>query len=327
MSYLRIDNISKQYDKQHIALKDVGFSLQKGAVISVLGESGSGKTTLLKIIAGLEVQDQGAVYLEGEKILNPTEKLVSGYDEIKLIHQNHHLYPNSTVEENIGRPLLLYDKDYRRERVEEILRMLNLTAHRHKLPKAMSGGQQQKVAIGRALSIEPEVLLLDEPFSSLDAIQKRDLIEELRQLFEDMEMTVIFVTHDLDDALLMSKELYILQQGRLVQQGVPGDIFRNPKNLYTAQLFSHLNPMPGEEGKFIRPSDIKISQGEGLEATVLADQYLIHFTQLTVKLSGSGLLWKVEDQERIYRKGDKVRLSFREEHVIDFEGSGVSLGL
>jgi ABC-type sugar transport system ATPase subunit len=322
MTYLRIQDISKQYDEKNIALTDVDFSLEKGEVISVLGESGSGKSTLLNIIAGLETQDKGRVYLADEKILNPSEKLVSGYDEIKLIHQQYHLYPNSTVEENIGRPLLLYDKKYRKERVEEILEMLNLTQHRDKLPKYLSGGQQQKVAIGRALSIEPEVLLLDEPFSSLDTIQKRDLIEEMRHLFEDSEMTVIFVTHDLDDALLMSKELYILQKGRLVQHGSPREIFRKPKNLYTAQLFSHLNPIPGNDGAYIRPSDIKVEEDGMLKARVLADQYLIHYTQLTVILEDSRMVWKVEDQERLYRKGDRIKLSYLEGHTISFEKEG-----
>ncbi|MBT0811184.1 ABC transporter ATP-binding protein [Litoribacter ruber] len=319
MSYLKIDNISKQYDEKNIALRQVGFALKKGEVVSVLGESGSGKSTLLRIIAGLEIQDEGRVYLEDEKILNPAEKLVAGYDEIKLIHQQYKLYLNSTVEENIGRPLLLYDKDYRRERVEEILQMLNLHAFRHKLPKQLSGGQQQKVAIGRALSIEPEVLLLDEPFSSLDTIQKRELIEELRHIFEDSDMTVIFVTHDLDDALLMSKKLFILKDGELVQKGAPRDIFRKPKNLYTAQLFSHLNPIPGNGEAFIRPSDVKIEKVDGrLEAEIISAQYLIHYTQLTVRLKDSDVIWKVEDQNRLYQKGDYIGLSFQEENIISF---------
>ncbi|WP_143962248.1 ABC transporter ATP-binding protein [Litoribacter populi] len=322
MSYLNIENLSKQYDEKNIALKQVGFSLGKGEVVSVLGESGSGKSTLLKIIAGLETQDEGRVFLADEKILNPSEKLVAGYDEIKLIHQQYKLYLNSTVEENIGRPLLLYDKEYRKERVEEILEMLNLSDFRHKYPKQLSGGQQQKVAIGRALSIEPEVLLLDEPFSSLDTIQKRVLIEELRHIFVDSEMTVVFVTHDLDDALLMSKKLFILKSGELVQHGSPKEIFRNPKNLYTAQLFSHLNPLPQNEGAYLRPSDVKIEESGLLKAEIITAQYLIHYTQLTVRLEESGVVWKIEDQERLYKKGDVIQLSFLEDNIISFEKSG-----
>jgi len=319
MNYLQISNLSKKYEGGFEALKEVSFSLEKGDVVSMIGESGSGKSTLLRIIAGLEVQDGGEVHLGDIKILNPAQKLVSGYDEIKLIHQDNHLYPNSTVEENISRPLLLYDKEYRKERVETVLRLLNLNAFRDKFPRQLSGGQQQKVAIGRALIIEPEVLLLDEPFSSLDTIQKRELIEEMRHIFEDTEMTVIFVTHDLDDALLMSKSLYILQKGELVQHGTPSEIFRKPQNFYTAQLFSHLNPL-GKNGEgYIRPSDVRLSSnGKGRAAKVVNSQYLVHYNLLTVKLKNGDTLWKIEDFERKYGKGESVFLIFEEEKVINF---------
>ena len=318
MSYLHISDLSKKYEEGFQALKEVSFSLAKGEVVSMIGESGSGKSTLLRIIAGLEVQDAGEVHLGDTKILNPTQKLVSGYDEIKLIHQDNHLYPNSTVEENISRPLLMYDKEYRKERVEAVLKLLNLNVFRDKFPRQLSGGQQQKVAIGRALIIEPEVLLLDEPFSSLDTIQKRELIEEMRHIFEDTDMTVIFVTHDLDDALLMSKSLYILQKGMLVQHGTPNEIFRKPENLYTAQLFSHLNPLNGEG--FIRPSDISLtSSGKGLVGKVMNSQYLVHYNLLTVKLEKENVLWKIEDFKREYGKGEVVFINYEEEKVIKFK--------
>jgi len=319
MSYLHISDLSKKYEEGFQALKEVTFSLAKGDVVSMIGESGSGKSTLLRIIAGLEVQEVGEVHLGDTKILNPAQKLVSGYDEIKLIHQDNHLYPNSTVEENISRPLLMYDKEYRKERVEAVLRLLNLNPFRDKFPRQLSGGQQQKVAIGRALIIEPEVLLLDEPFSSLDTIQKRELIEEMRHIFEDTEMTVIFVTHDLDDALLMSKSLYILQKGELVQHGTPGEIFRKPQNLYTAQLFSHLNPL-GKNGEgYIRPSDVRLSShGNGWPGKVVNSQYLIHYNLLTVELEKKNAFWKIEDFERKYGRGEKVFLKFEEEKVIKF---------
>ena len=112
MSFFTIQQIRKTYPDQ-VALHDFSLNIQKGSLLSIVGESGSGKSTLLRILAGLEKQDSGSVYLQGEKILNPSEKLVAGYDEIKLIHQDYHLYPNSTVEENIARPLLLYDKKIR----------------------------------------------------------------------------------------------------------------------------------------------------------------------------------------------------------------------
>lgn len=317
MSYLQISAISKKYEKGYDALMGVSLSLEKGKVLSMIGESGSGKSTLLRIIAGLEVQDKGEVYLGKTKILNPSQKLVSGYDEIKLIHQGNHLYPNSTVEENISRPLLMYDKDYRSERVEHILEMLNLTQFKNKYPRQLSGGQQQKVAIGRAMSIEPEVLLLDEPFSSLDTIQKRELIEELRHIFEQMEMTVIFVTHDLDDALMMSGNLVILQKGEIVQEGKANDIFRNPANHYTAKLFSHLNPVVGKEYTFIRPMDILLNQKGNIVGKVVEKQFLVHYNQLTVLMEW-GEKWKVEDKDRVWEVGAELHLDWEEGKEITF---------
>ena len=317
MSYLQISEISKKYEVEHHALRNVSLSLEKGEVVSMIGESGSGKSTLLRIIAGLEVQGSGEVYLGETEILNPSQKLVSGYDEIKLIHQGNHLYPNSTVEENISRPLLMYDKDYRSERVEQILEMLNLTQFRNKYPRQLSGGQQQKVAIGRAMSIEPEVLLLDEPFSSLDTIQKRELIEELRHIFDQMEMTVIFVTHDLDDALMMSGKLIILQKGKIVQEGKANDIFRNPANHYTAKLFSHLNPVKGKEDTFIRPMDIAIEKEGKILGKVVEKQFLVHYNQLTILMEW-GEKWKVEDKDRIWDLDQELYLDWEEGKEITF---------
>jgi len=317
MSYLQVSDIHKNYDKGHQALANVSLSLDKGEVVSMIGESGSGKSTLLRIIAGLEVQDGGEVYLGDTKILNPSQKLVSGYDEIKLIHQGNHLYPNSSVEENISRPLLMYDKSYRKERVNQILEMLSLTSFKDKFPRQLSGGQQQKVAIGRAMGIEPEVLLLDEPFSSLDTIQKRELIEELRNIFEQMEMTVIFVTHDLDDALMMSGNLVILHKGQIVQEGKAYDVFRNPATHYTAKLFSHLNPIGNKEDTFIRPMDIQIQKKGVLSGKVIEKQFLIHYNQLTLIME-NGVKWKVEDKERNWEIGDSLTLGWDEEKEIVF---------
>ncbi|WP_186757475.1 ABC transporter ATP-binding protein [Echinicola salinicaeni] len=319
MSFLKVSQVSKQYDEENIALQEFSLQVHKGGVVSMVGESGSGKSSLLRIIAGLEVQNSGVVHLGDQKILNPKEKLVPGYDEIQLIHQEYKLYPNSSVEENIARPLLLYNKDYQRERVEQLLDLLSLQAHRDKKPRQLSGGQQQKVAIGRALSIEPEVLLLDEPFSSLDAIQKRELIEELKLIFEELDVTVIFVTHDVDDALLMSEELMIIQKGKLSQQGNVRDIFRNPVNEYVAKLFGNLNEIPGEEKTYVRPSDLTINERDGLKARVEKQQYLIHYNLLTVELEEGNLKWKVEDTARKFQVGDDIILDYDPLKLIRFD--------
>src|SRR5690606_8804912 len=183
---------------------------------------------------GLESQNQGAVYLNGKRILNPTEKLVAGHDEIRLVHQHKNFYPHSTVEENIARPLLPYEKEYKAERVEFILDLLGFHEHRHKLPRHLSGGQQQKLAIGIALSTEPAIMLLDEPFSGLDLIQKRQLMEVLREIFDKLRMTVLVVTHDMEDALSLTDRLAIIKSGRLIQKGKSQKIHESPINEYVA---------------------------------------------------------------------------------------------
>ncbi|RZS96126.1 ABC transporter ATP-binding protein [Cecembia calidifontis] len=315
MTYLRLDKIQKSYENGQPVLKEFSLNLEKGQVVSLIGESGSGKSTLLRIVAGLENRNDGEVYLEGMRIANPKEKLVPGYDEIQLVYQDYHLYPNSSVEENIARPLLLYDKSYKEKRVKTLLKLLGLEKYKEKLPRQLSGGQQQKVAIGKALSLEPQVLLLDEPFSSLDTIQRRELISELREMFVALKVTVLFVTHDLDDALQMSNDLVLVQQGKLIQKGHPEEIFTKPKNLYAAKLFSHLNPLPGDQHCYIRPSDIQLYKSTGIPAKVKERQYLVHYNQLTIQL-GTGEIWKVEDKKREFFPGQKIFLKWDAGKVI-----------
>lgn len=309
MAYLSIQKISKSYIPELTLLNNFSLEIEKGQVVALVGESGSGKSTLLRIIAGLENKDSGEVFIGDLKIQSPNERLVPGYDEVQLVYQDYHLYQYSTVEENIKRPLLLYDKDYKNNRIKTLLNLLGLEKLKEQLPKQLSGGQQQKVAIGRALSIEPQVLLLDEPFSNLDTIQRRELIAELKTMFAKLEVTVIFVTHDLDDALQMSSDLVILQDGKLIQHGKPEEIFSNPKNLYAAKLFSHLNPLPENPKKYIRPSDVMLYKTAGLKAKILGKQYLVHFNQLLVRLP-NGNTWLVEDKKRVFEVGDLVYLKW-----------------
>jgi iron(III) transport system ATP-binding protein len=319
MNFLSIQGLSKLYENNIPALTDFSLEISKGTIWSIVGESGSGKSTLLKIISGLEEQQKGAVYLGGVKIQNPTEKLVAGYNEIQLIHQHNNLYPNSTVEENIGRPLLLFDKEYKKERVEALLELLDLQPFRKKLPRQLSGGQQQKVAIGRALSNEPEILLLDEPFTGLDSQQKRKLIEELRKIFEELQITVLLVTHDIDDAMTMTDRLCIIKKGKLIQQGLAPKIFASPHNAYVAGLFSELNLLPDQAQAYIRPSDILLKKDQkGIRGEVKDSVFLVPYNRLTILLEGSGIHWKVEDKARHYQKGDKIFMGYDESKILRF---------
>ncbi|WP_057939234.1 ABC transporter ATP-binding protein [Algoriphagus resistens] len=317
MSYFSITNVSKSYDEQP-ALYPFSLELEKGAFLAIVGESGSGKSTLLKIMAGLEAQDTGEVFLEGEPILNPNQKIVSGYDEIRLIHQNFHLYPNSNVEENISRQLLHYEKTYSKNRVEYLLQLLGLSAFRERYPRQLSGGQKQKVAIGKAMAVEPDILLLDEPFSSLDTIQTHHLISELKETFRATGTTVVFVTHDLDDALRLTDNLIILQKGRVVQKGSSRQLCEKPKTKYVARLFSPINKLPNARNGYIRPADVKLRTKGGLLAHVTDSRFLVHFNSLQVQLKESGIIWEIDDPQRKYDVGDRVYVSWDDSKVMDF---------
>lgn len=315
MNYFSIQNLTKSYEEKTV-LYPFNLELGKGQIIAIVGETGSGKSTLLRIMAGLEVQNSGNIKLKMKEILNPDQKIVSGYHEIKLIHQDFHLYPNINVAENIARALLHCNKEYANYRLETVLNLLGLAEFRDRMPHQLSGGQQQKVAIAKALSVEPEILLLDEPFSSLDTIQKYRLIYELKEIFLKMGTSVIFVTHDLDDALRLTDELIILQKGKIVQKGDSKQLCLYPKTRYVARLFSPINPIPERKNHFIRPSDLKLrTKGEFL-CHVLESRFLTRFNSLQVRLKSSGEIWEVDDPLRKYQVGDRVYLSFDASKVL-----------
>jgi ABC-type Fe3+/spermidine/putrescine transport system ATPase subunit len=315
MAYFSLRQITKSYDS-HVALQEFSLNLEKGEMIAIVGESGSGKSTLLRIAAGLMTQSSGEVWLGDKQIQNPKQKLVAGYDEIKLIHQDYQLYPNATVEENISRPLLNYDPSYKKLRLKILLEQLGLEKFRDRLPRQLSGGQQQKVAIAQALAVEPEVLLLDEPFSHLDTIQTHKLIFELRELLHDSGTTVIFVTHDLDDALRLTDSVLILQRGKVIQKGNSRELCEHPRSRYVARLFSPINRIPNREDSYVRPSDVRVRTKGELLGRVIDRRYLVHYNSLQVRLKNSGEVWEVDDPARKYHIGDRVYLHFEEEKVL-----------
>ena len=315
MTYFSIRAVSKTYESEK-ALFPFSLELAKGELLSIVGESGSGKSTLLRIMAGLEVQDEGEVWLKENEILNPKQKLVSGYDEIKLIYQNFHLYPNSTVRENITRPLLKYDAAYRENRVTELMNLLGLVELADRFPRELSGGQQQKVAIAKAFGVEPDVLLLDEPFSNLDSIQTAKLITELKDLFKQLGTTVVLVTHDLNDALKLTDNLLILKKGKVVQKGSSQKLCQEPKSKYVARLFSIINRLPNQEYSYIRASDVKLRTSRGILAHVEDLRFLVHYNSLKVKIKESGQIWEVDDPQRRFQIGDRVYLSWDEQKLM-----------
>jgi iron(III) transport system ATP-binding protein len=196
------------------------------------------------------------------------------------------------------------------------LKQFGLDKYQNRFPRQLSGGQQPRVAIAQALAVEPEVLLLDEPFSHLDAIQKRKLIFELKDVFQEMGTTVIFVTHDLDDALRLTDSILILQKGKAVQKGNSMELCEHPKSKYVARLFSSINEIPGRPSSYVRPSDVHLRARGQFLGQVVDMRYLVHYNSLNIKLRESGVLWEVDDPQRKYQIGTKVYLDFDEEKVL-----------
>ena len=252
---IQIANLIKKFRNPHgepiFANNGIHFSVSYGDFFTLLGPSGCGKTTLLRIIAGLEHPDAGEIRI-GEKLVCSVEKKVfipPNERNIGMVFQSYAIWPHMTVFENVAFPLTVGKKYYKKkdivERVNKILTTVQLDGYQNRPATNMSGGQQQRLALARALVHEPKVLLLDEPLSNLDAKLREQLRFELRQLQRQLGITTIYVTHDQSEALAMSNLIAIMYSGRIVQQGTPREIFEQPANQFTADFIGSTNFFSG----------------------------------------------------------------------------------
>lgn len=292
------------------AVNDISITLEKGKVLAILGESGSGKTTLLHLIAALYEPDSGTLTLDNERITPPSEKLIAGHPDIKLVRQDYGLFPNMSIRANIAYELRYYEENYRNERVDKLLEISGLAHVQHHLPRQVSGGEQQRATIVKAIAEEPKLLLLDEPFSHLDAVNKRRIKNEVLNLIKAEEVSCIFVTHDVADAYGMADELLIMQGGKALQLGSPEEIYQNPANQYVAEItgvlsseFLVLNGSPcdselkppklitqhSELRTFLRPEQIRISEKSDIRATVLSVKFLGAYYEVELQVEDTQL--------------------------------------
>lgn len=262
---LEVRNISKKYPGESLgAVNDVTFQIEKGSIQSFVGRSGSGKTTLLRMLAGLMKPDSGEILYDGVPYENPEEQLISGHPKVKLVFQDYQLKPNMTVAENIRYQLMLYDEDYQQERTQELLMLCGLASMAQKKPNELSGGQQQRLSLARALSEDPEALLMDEPFSSLDPMTKDSLILDLIKIVKAEGIILVLVTHDTQDALQLSDRIGFITRGELVQNDQPKLIYNQPVNLEVAEFFGPVNKIKLENEDFLfRPEQLKQKKEEG----------------------------------------------------------------
>jgi len=221
------------------ALAGIDLEARKGEMLTLLGPSGSGKTTLLKVIAGFEVPDEGEVFLAGRNVtLAPPARR-----DIGMVFQNYALFPHLTVAQNIGFPLEMrkVSRAERHRRVQEALELVELPEHGDRFPRELSGGQQQRVALARAVVFGPSLLLLDEPFGALDRKLREQMQLEVRRLQRRLKLTAVFVTHDQEEALILSDRIAVMEGGRLSQLGSPQDIHSRPANRFVAAFIGESN--------------------------------------------------------------------------------------
>lgn len=239
---LEIKDISFTYIDKPV-IENVSFTIAKGQNTAIIGESGCGKSTLLKLIYGLYDLDSGAITYNENPILGPKYNLVPGEDYIKYLAQDFDLMPYITVEENVGKFLSNMYPEEKKARVQELLDMVEMTAFAKVKAKFLSGGQQQRVALARVLALEPEIILLDEPFSQIDSFRKNSLRRNLFRYLKDKGVTCIIATHDSTDALSFSDETIVVQNGKVVAKGDSKSLYENPTNKYIASLFGEVNEL------------------------------------------------------------------------------------
>ena len=214
MAYIKFENIVKNYGR-NVVLKNINLEIEKGQLVTLLGPSGCGKSTLLRCLAGLEEVTEGKIFLDGRNItnVNPRER------DMGMVFQQYSLFPNMTVLENVefGMKLKKTDKNEMKERAEDMLGIVGLKDKMYSYPANLSGGQQQRAALARAIVTEPKVLLLDEPLSAIDALLRKSLQAEIRRIQKELNITAIFVTHDQEEAMVMSDEIHLLYEGKIEQ--------------------------------------------------------------------------------------------------------------
>ncbi|MDO4912073.1 MAG: ABC transporter ATP-binding protein [Lactobacillus sp.] len=243
MSIIKLENITKRYDDGFVALNNINLELESGKFYSLLGPSGSGKTTILRMIAGFNQPTEGKIYFNGNDITN----LDASKRHINTVFQNYALFPHLNVYDNVAFGLKLKKKSKQviDQAVKEALQTVQLAGYEEREIRELSGGQQQRVAIARAIVNEPQVLLLDESLSALDKRLRKEMQFELRAIQKKLGITFVFVTHDQEEALSMSDEIFVINDGQIQQNGSPTDIYDEPVNDFVARFIGDSNILPG----------------------------------------------------------------------------------
>ena len=243
MTDIELRSITKTFPgADQPAVRDINLAVEKGMIVTLLGPSGCGKTTLLRIIAGFERPEEGEVLLAGKRVVGENIWVPPEQRGVGMVFQDYALFPHLTVAQNIGFGYKGSDKP---ERVREVLELVDLSGYEGRYPHQLSGGQQQRVALARALTRRPVVVLLDEPFSNLDADMRVQMRVEVKRILQEAGTTAIFVSHDQKDALAISDQVVIINEGVIQQIGTPRDIYQHPSNAFVATFVGQSNLLKG----------------------------------------------------------------------------------
>ncbi|WP_420334593.1 ABC transporter ATP-binding protein [Roseibium sp.] len=330
MSEVRLSNLSKTFGDT-VAVSDVSMTIPNGAFVTLLGPTGAGKTTILRLISGLEEPDSGDVSIGGRSVMGDTP----AQRNVAMVFQQYSLYPHMSVRENLAfplrSPLLKTPAEEVERKVTEVAEVLRISHKLNNKATALSGGEMQRVSIGRALVRDPTIYLMDEPLSSLDAKLRSDLRIELKRIQESLGATLLYVTHDQIEAMTMSTHIGVLDQGKLVQFGTPREIYENPVNLYVAGRLGQprINVLPadmfagapaGATQIGLRPEHIQ--QGEGKGSTVKRVEHLGDQIRLHLKLEGHDVV-TLADAHADLEPGDTVAIQPR--NPLFFDAGGVRI--
>ena len=309
---LQIKDMKKRY-RNGDGVEHINIDVAPGEFLTMLGPSGCGKSTILRTIGGFLQIDEGDILLDGRSIKDlPPEKRPTA-----MVFQSYNLWPHMTVADNLafGLKIRKMNKNDIAKKVKDGLALVNMSGTEYKYPTQLSGGQQQRIAIARALLLEPSVLLLDEPFSALDAKIRAQMREELKKIQEELHITVVFVTHDQEEAMVLSHRIVVMNKGVIEQTGTPNEVYDHPASRFVASFIGEMNFVnDGDKVLAVRPENVLLSEGdkEGIRhGSVRTVMILGHYAEVTVDVNDQIVKAYVTRQEADrFHPHDEVSLQF-----------------
>ncbi len=339
MSSVKLVNITKSFDEK-IVLENINIDIKDGELVSLLGVSGCGKSTTLQLIAGLINPDSGDIIFNDKSVLN----IPTGKREAVIVFQDYLLFPHMSVYENIefGLKMKNINKKTRKDKVNELIKLVKLNGYENKYPSELSGGQKQRVAIARTLAINPKVLLLDEPFSNLDINLRNEMREFVLNLQKKLNITTILVTHDKEEALIMSDKIAVMVEGKIEQFDKPTTLYQNPKTKSVANIFGERNYIKGKIENEVFKSNIlyidakgyndldtveamipkeciklySANYNDGVNGYIQRKQYAGDKTFYDININGEVL--KCTSISNEYNQGDDIKICIDRDNIVFF---------